>query len=656
MTNQDTTSKPMTRRNLIKAIGVTGALVASGGLLHTLNADKQGKSNPHDAIGDLSQLATSDKSSLVGAINETAFTLTGLNESVQGELDALANALNGRFVNALHPPAPLRPALIDGKDTTAQVQSMLDYLRDQGGGELFFPAGRYKFTGINVIDMNGPAYSNITLTGVKGATVFDFTERFGAVYKYFLGAFGSFGNAVPLQADVSNNEHVITVDASRFKEGDLLILTSDEEWTEMSSYGTQQGEYVIVDEVLEQNKIRLKSAVHEDYLTANRARIYPITPIKNITLQGITFQGRGRINEGEGDGDLGVGFTYGQNIVVKDCAFIDIDTTQLEFRSCYHFVAENNYHFHSKYYSSSGGVGENKPGANSSRGTVQYQIRTADCSMYGTIKDCVGEGSRHMFNTGHSYRYNDGSTSRQQGQLFGVNRYIKLINCYSKNTWHAGFSTHVDAQYVDFINCTSENTGLAGFNPRCKNIRIDGCTVVNSKYGAYLSDKYQDVEITNCRFIQVGAYISCTHYREDYQSLDYRNVRIENNYFEGGSEGLYLNSSSTVISGELNINNNVFVDSKLAGLYAPIRIIGQWDVNLSGNKISGTQSSGYQIRLEGVKRGVVTHNIVKDGFRLLYADSASQTVVVTDNSFIGNTHRSIDNQAVHALNENNRIL
>lgn len=647
-------SKKISRRNLLKTLGVTGALVASGGLVHTLSANEQESvsSNPHDKIGDLSQLNTANKSNLVAAVNETGSDVQNLGEQVS----TLRSGVNGKYINALHPPAPLQPALTDGTDTTVQVQSMLDDLRDQGGGELFFPAGSYKFTGINTLLMNGPDYSNIAITGVKGATIFDFTERFGAVYKYFLGAFGTFEGGIPLLADVLRDQHVIEVNASGLQEGDLLIITSDYEWEEVSSYGTQQGEYVIIDEILSQNKIRLKSAVHEDYLASNQVRIHRIHPIKNITLQGITFQGRGRINNGEGDGDLGVGFTYGQNIAVKDCAFIDIDTAQLEFRSCYHFTAENNYHFHSKYFSSSGGAGEDKPRANSSRGTVQYQIRTSDCSMYGTIKDCIGEGSRHMFNTGHSFRYNDGSSTRQQGQLFGVNRYIKLINCYSKNTWHAGFSTHVDAQYVDFIDCTSENTGLAGFNPRCKNIRVDGCTVINSKYGAYLSDKFQDVEITNCRFIQVGAYVSCTNHHDYLNRLDYRNVRIENNYFEGATEGLYINASSTVMTGELNINNNIFVDSKLSGNYAPIRVVGLWDVNIASNKISGTESTGYQIRLEGVSRGIVSHNIVKDGFRLLYASPASDTVIVTDNTFIGNTHSSIDNNATHALNENNRIL
>lgn len=652
--NKNCESKKISRRNLIKAFGVTGALIASGGLMHSLNAgdSETSTNNPHDKIGDLSKLITTDKSSVVGAVNETASELTGIREHAEH----LSHAMHGKWIDALHPPAPLQPALIDGTDTTERVQAMLDYLRGQGGGELFFPAGSYKFTGINTLMMSGPEYSNIALTGVKGATIFDFTDRFGVVYKYFLGAFGTFEAGIPLLADVHRDQHVLEVDASGLAEGDLLIITSDFEWEEVSSYGTQQGEYVIIDEILSPAKVRLKSAVHEDYLISNRARIHRIHPIKNITLQGITFKGRGRINNGEGDGDSGVGFTYGQNIVVKDCAFIDIDMTQLEFRSCYHFLAENNVHFHSKYFSSAGSHGEDKPRATSSRGTVQYQIRTADCSMYGTIRNCVGEGGRHMFNTGHSYRFMDGSTGRQQGKLFGVNRYIKVMNCYSKNTWHAGFSTHVDAQYVDFIQCTSENTGLAGFNPRCKNIRVDGCTVINSKYGAYLSDKFQDVEITNCRFIQVGAYVSCTNHYDYLTDVDYRNVRIENNYFEGASEGLYINASSTVMTGELNINNNLFIDSRLTGNYAPIRIVGQWDVNISGNKISGTDSSGYQIRLERVKRAIVSGNIVKDGFRLLYANAECETVVVIDNLFAGHVHNSIDNQAAHALNENNRIL
>ncbi|MEF3303562.1 hypothetical protein [Paenibacillus sp. GYB003] len=64
--------KRMSRRALMASLGMAGAAVASGGLVRTINA----AGNPHDKIGELSDLQTNDKTSLVNAINENVERLT----------------------------------------------------------------------------------------------------------------------------------------------------------------------------------------------------------------------------------------------------------------------------------------------------------------------------------------------------------------------------------------------------------------------------------------------------------------------------------------------------------------------------------------------------------------------------------------------------
>ncbi|MEM4995034.1 hypothetical protein WKH56_20930 [Priestia sp. SB1] len=616
-------------------------------------------------IGNVNILGTSVKSSVVSAINEVLNNV-GNNSNLKTNVkDSLVNAVN-EVIDKIDLLKRKTDFVIDVRDFgainavndhTSIVQSAIDYAKSLGGGIVLCPPATYKFTGLNILKL----YSNVELKGIKGLTTFDFSKRSGSTadlgYKYLVSASGSFENGVKLIADAQVNQNIIQVNTSGFKEKDLLIITSDAEWVELNSYNTKNGEYVIVDEILSSTKMRLKSATYDTYLISKNARVHRVNPVKNITIDGISFKGQGRLGSGATDGDLGIGFTYGQNITVRNCEFVDIDEIQLEFRSCYNFLAENNYHFHSKYFSPSGSVGENKPSPMSPiRGTVQYQVRSSDCSMYGKIRDCVGEGGRHLFNTGHSYRDMEGNPSQQVGKLFGINRHIRVENCYSKNTWHAGFSTHGDAEFVEFVSCTSENSGMAGFNPRSKQIRVFDCTAVNAKYGYLFSDFPQTAEIRNCKAINCSAYVSMVNVETNQVSLDYKNLTIEGCDFEGGSEGIFINVNSDSLNGELNINNNRISNTTITGIYCPIRVIGAWsDVNIEGNKIRNT-NAGYNIRLEKVKRAVVQNNICKKGYRLMTALNDCEKVIVLNNTFAEHSYNTIDNNSKTPTNANNIII
>lgn len=538
-------------------------------------------------------------------------------------------------------------------DDAAAIQAAFDFARDAGGGVVYFPPGRYMIKGLQTLTF----YGNMKLAGVPGVSVLDFSDRDGSTvdagYKYLISAFGTFDSPVYLTADAPENGSVAQLSSTAgFAEGDLLIVTSDHEWTEVSSYGQRQGEYVIVDEILGQTKLRFKNALHETYRLADQARLHKIHPVSNITIDGLVFVGQGRIGaQGADGGDLGLGITYGRNVEVRNCQFIDIDEVQLEFRSCYRFRADGNYHVHSKYFSASGGIGEDKPHTLPARGTVQYQIRTADCCQYGTIANCVGEGGRHMFNTGHSFRYNDGTPARTD-KLFGINRHIQVVGCWSKNTWHAGFSSHQDADFLEFIHCTSENSGMAGFNPRVRNVRVVGCTVVNSARHTYLSDKPFNIEIVDCKAFNCASII----YLDDSLDFDFKNITIKGFIAENSSQGIVIDGRlASSITGELVIADNDIRSSPNTGNYSPIRILGKFRCIVSNNRITDT-SIGYAIRLEGVKEAIVTGNAVKRSYRLVYADSASEKVIVAHNTFTANQYAAIDNNAVSPVTQYNVIV
>ncbi|MEZ1840279.1 hypothetical protein QVM62_20730 [Pseudomonas putida] len=464
------------------------------------------------------------------------------------------------------------------------IQLAANYLNSIGGGIIDVPDGHWYFRGLTFLDL----YSNIHLRGT-GNTVLDFTDRSGgyeAMYRFLISARGTFDAGVPLTVDVAQGAFVIPGSTATLSEGTLLIITSDH--TDPGDTNpVQVGEYAIVDEILGPGSFRINNSTFGSYTVAENARFHVVHPVENITVSGIKFLGQGRLDPAAGD--LGLGFIYGRNIRVRDCSFDYIDMYQLEFRSCYDFRVDNCSFAHTKYTSSGQTPGTGRPVAVIPRGPVQYQIRVSDCCQYGVISGCVGEGSRHMFNTGHSFRAEDGSPTQQVGYLFGLSRQIKVVNCSGKNTWHAVFSTHNDSEYIEFINCMAENSGQAGYNPRHRKIRFVNCTARYCNIGFRLSELPTDIDIINC---------STEGCNVDVNGLDIvqaiaGTILIEGCTFKGSEQGISFVPLSTS-RGRLIIKNckSLGCVPVALGGSRPIRVGGYWDsVVVSGCEVNFTQGT-----------------------------------------------------------------
>lgn len=533
-------------------------------------------------------------------------------------------------------------------DDTAAIQAAIDRANQLGGQKVLFPSNTYRVDGFLTL------YSNVKLVGEKGS-VLDFTKRGvpsgGDRWRYFISAFGDYDTAVNLTNNANVNTSVVDLPTASFSEGDLIIIRSDRVRPD-GTYGATAGEYAFVDEILTSGTMRLKSALHESYTVAENGRVHKVHPAENIVIDGLTFLGQGRLGNGDVDGDFGVGFTYCKDVRVENCKFIDIDEVQLEFRSCYNFRVNNCWFSHSKYFSPSGGVGTGKPSTHPIRGTVQYQIRVADCCQYGIIENCVGEGSRHMFNTGHSFRYMDGTT-QQTTKLFGINRHITVENCHAKNTWHGGFATHNDVEYLTFVNCTAENSGYAGFNPRATMIKIIDCDVINAQRHTQISDYGNNIEVKGGQAINCDGVVSLLENNDrSHNHIVVRDMRAVN-----VNDGITLSVANYTGATQMRvtIRDNVIIQSSPNGNGSPIRLIGRWDATITGNHISVTDR-GYQIRLENINRAVVMNNVCRDGERTFYADDVSNYVVFKDNVFINHQYDTIDNNATDPTNEGNVIF
>jgi hypothetical protein len=86
-----------------------------------------------------------------------------------GQLPApFENRFTDMWIDVKFPPAPLRPMLCDGSDETAKLQAIADFTTSSIRKTLYFPAGTYRITHLDLLTK---LYSNLRLIGAKGAII-----------------------------------------------------------------------------------------------------------------------------------------------------------------------------------------------------------------------------------------------------------------------------------------------------------------------------------------------------------------------------------------------------------------------------------------------------------------------------------------------------
>ena len=219
--------------------------------------------------------------------------------------------------------------------------------------------------------------------------------------------------------------------------------------------------------------------------------------------------------------------------------------------------------------------------------------------------------------------------------MFGISRHVKIIDCSSKNTWHANYSTHNDADLVDFINCKALGSGIAGFNPRSSRIRLIGCQTNDAPQGFYLSGNPRNIEIVGCRAENVQGYI----YALPVSGHDVEDIVIrDNNFYAATDGGITISLQGGTQTGVIDILNNNLQDTKTTGNGAPIRVLGAAaNVNIIGNFSDGTDG-GFHARIESdISKVTVIGNHFCNGIRPLTILSGVGTGLVYNNTQYNNT-------------------
>lgn len=446
----------------------------------------------------------------------------------------------------------------DGRtdDTHAIQRAILEVAQQEGG--LLFPGGQYRIDG--ELDLA----SNLTLKG-EGEACLDFSQRADfCTQRYLMCGVGQAQKVGVLESSLKGTDAFTLQpmdqqEAPVLQEGDLVGLAS----TVMcrgEGVNRPVGELAHVAGVTQESEgtppvYRLTHDFHHPY--AKGSVIYAITPIENVTLDGLTLKGKGQ-NPHYGSkgqmriGDYGLGFIYGQHILVQNCTFIDLDRQHLEFKSCYHFTAQNNRHETQSllYYDKELGKvnsfsereGDDFNPQKNQTAALQYQIRVADACYDGLIQECHGEGGRHMVNMGYSTSWIADGGSEQE--IFGVSHHITIQDCVSNDATLASFATHDQCQHILFERCRVDSSWTAGFDIRAENVEVSQCEVHASRIGVWLRGDFVDTLIHDNHFQDISFAGILFEGDAPEVTLNHGHVIIQQNVMEEMTQGIFLHNTN----------------------------------------------------------------------------------------------------------------
>lgn len=512
-------------------------------------------------------------------------------------------------------------AVGDGTDETAKVQAALDYLNSVGGGELHFND--------EVVRCDYPliGYSNIKITGTPGSMI-DWSHRaapYNSVLDGGLLTFrGSASAEIMLTANAVYKTNKIRVpDASLFSEGDLVEVSMDAEGSfPDTSIVTKSGQFnTVVGVYSDTNTLVLDTVIFEalGYTTANGARIRKITPVENITIDGLAFKGVGRPATND-DGDIGVRVFHGRNVTVRNCQFDKLDSRALDVVGCYHFLIDNNSFRHDKM------------GDDNSK--VSYSIAYSS-SQYGTISNNKIVAPRHGVVSSHL-------SATLPNKYYGISRFVVIDGNHvtgnygdvASSGWgmsHAGISTHTDAQFITIVNNTVSGCRY-GINPRTFDITVANNTLQhNVVAGILLSGVFRDLLIQGNAIC--GGILSIANSAET-EADAHPNLTIRGNVITNAGT-VALTASAETISPGLDFSDNRISDYAGTATTGAVKFNGAFTGKIQNNSIDNALIPG--MRLENTRGVLVTGNHIYRTKLPIAVLATCQKTVITGNTFINNT-------------------
>jgi hypothetical protein len=383
--------------------------------------------------------------------------------------------------------------------------------------------------------VNSTITSTVSDTVIKNAT-FDFTDLpDGAGVDRCLYIYGSLGTPQTLTANINANAVTVTVGSTAgFAANDLVFLKSNAVWDSNSS--VTYGQYARIKSISSGTQFLLYEGVLLTFTTATTATVAKVNPVKNVTIDHVSFIGA----DAKSQNALYV--QYGENVTVSNCQFRKFDYAAVAFYRCYQSTVDACRQLNSS------GVG------------LAYAYALIGGCYSCSILNSWGEDNRHTVTIGGSD---------------GINMFSKVIGCHSNSSKDAGIDSHSASLHTLFMGNHVTMSGARfgssnhdGIISQGANPTIVGNTVIHplnngiifqplfqdgTYSGATISDNTIVLDASGDGSTGIGVYILMA---ATVGPVDLNGVVIKNNRISGadangnGVYGIYVQNQKA--SSELN--------------------------------------------------------------------------------------------------------
>lgn len=392
----------------------------------------------------------------------------------------------------------LTSALTSNADFATLLSGLISGISPAGTPTVFeFAAGDYLVN--NVISIPATAIGNMTFRGAgMGKTRFLFASGLnGLAAGTTIITVGSnltiaAGNTGTLTANCtaqSRTATMTTADGAKFAQNDFVLLKSDSLFVSPATTTSisKKGEIKQVFITPATGVVTFDQPVFDTYNTANAAKLYKLSILKNILIEDITFQKDASLTSTTINF---VDFYYITNLRIVKCELVD---NVQQFSSGF-----------SLYSCTSVAITNCNLLQNPSNAlNDQYGISFNACCQNVVVTDCTAQGRFR-----HSFEIANGVGGSLVDQLAGVCRNGIIANCVAKGAEVAAFDTHADGEFIIFENCRVLGTySTYGVMVRAKDTKVINCSVHSSSTrGYYVLEAASYCELVNNTAYNCGLY------------------------------------------------------------------------------------------------------------------------------------------------------
>lgn len=500
------------------------ALVENVNTLQTdVNTLQTDLSIEQNKTGILTNLKTTEKANLVGAVNEIFDETVSLNDrletSEQNLTSQLVQIAKRNPVISIEEFASSRVAIAEGWDYTQPFKDAFLEIKNTGK-PLVLNEEQIYYVSEEIQD----TINNFKLIG-KNTIIKSLTPAGQACFNIT----GSLGEELPILEDIPSNSKTIKIspaDSETLDVGDYLKISTTENYFEVANRDYKKGEIVRVESVDKVTGIVTISGngVTLSYTALNNnLRCQKMNLIENISIEGVEFIGSGTDN-----GQVGIRIGIAKNVKISKNSFSHFEVG-VGLKSVISANITQNYI--SECFKAGTG----------------YGIAVTGASKHINVYNNQFEHNRHSFTTAGED---------------GVCMHLSVKDNQARFDTDASFNTHGNARFVDFDNnnVNGSKMGVSVYSPHTRVTNntienVEGSAIYTTEGGGINFEAFKN-EITNCSdtyFSAIEVYVTATvHEQNLFVKIDNNNI---NNALNGAGIRIDANNPLRVSANENDLFN-----------------------------------------------------------------------------------------------------